>query len=640
MDTQIEYKRRNRFKGMLKALLEVHVITSELLQECQRWGVSSRSFKKAIVFGASGTILGLLQFGLIYKMLNALILGRTDTILHGASGMIFQKAIPSWAQESDQMLWGALILFAVLTKSAEIYLSHRAEKFLFDAKIKIKNKLDEKILERTLNLNFAFFDTYWGTKRISQSNIIELINRKTEEYASLVSSAYQYYHSLLILFSAGLLLLLVQPKIFLLSIFVIPITRFIGTTVIESISGVLQQEREEKKNGMQRVSSLIQSLLLVKMGSKERAELDLFKLQQQEQQIEQDHNKKIELLEKPINGISKTLTILVLALFGSFGILFETKKKLSLLVVGVMIVQLMEGAIDHILQATKKLAKFREKQLELDYVCGSVAEPFLMSSGNIICPKFADSIEFRDLSFIYPNGRKAIEKLNLKIKKNKCLAIVGPTGSGKSTLFKLLMRLYPVQNESYFIDGVDVNQLELQSVRKNFSYVPQEPVWLQGTIRENLIYGAGRDVSDDEIEKLFRKLDLWKMIQKFPKKLETSMIVRGGAFSGGELQCLAIARALLKDAEIMILDEPTSSLDAFSEFAVQEILKQAMKDKTVILIAHRLSTVAQAETLVYWADGKILEQGSLQELLDKQGHFYSVWMKQGRFWLGEDEIAA
>ena len=305
-----------------------------------------------------------------------------------------------------------------------------------------------------------------------------------------------------------------------------------------------------------------------------------------------------------------------------------------------MIVQLMEGAIDHILQATKKLAKFREKQLELDYVCGSVAEPFLMSSGNIICPKFADSIEFRDLSFIYPNGRKAIEKLNLKIKKNKCLAIVGPTGSGKSTLFKLLMRLYPVQNESYFIDGVDVNQLELQSVRKNFSYVPQEPVWLQGTIRENLIYGAGRDVSDDEIEKLFRKLDLWKMIQKFPKKLETSMIVRGGAFSGGELQCLAIARALLKDAEIMILDEPTSSLDAFSEFAVQEILKQAMKDKTVILIAHRLSTVAQAETLVYWADGKILEQGSLQELLDKQGHFYSVWMKQGRFWLGEDEIAA
>lgn len=220
----------------------------------------------------------------------------------------------------------------------------------------------------------------------------------------------------------------------------------------------------------------------------------------------------------------------------------------------------------------------------------------------------------------------------MKIKPGSITAIVGPTGSGKSSILRVLLRHYNIQNGNYFLDGHDVNTLSTSSIRNLFSVVPQNPVWLEKTLLENLVYGCDRTIEKDEVIELCKSIGIYERIEKLPKGIDTPISIEGAPFSSGQQQCLAIVRALLKNSPILILDEPTSAIDAMTESKILNYLHRLQKKKTMIVVAHRLSTILSADQVIVIRNGNITESGSPKDLIQKRGYFYQLWETQGKFW--------
>jgi ATP-binding cassette, subfamily B, heavy metal transporter len=245
------------------------------------------------------------------------------------------------------------------------------------------------------------------------------------------------------------------------------------------------------------------------------------------------------------------------------------------------------------------------------------------------------NIEYENVSFAYPkkckSGSKgcfAIQNLNLKIKKNTKVALVGPSGGGKSTVVKMLYRLFDLDNGKITIDGQDVSKVTQESLRDSMSVVPQEPILFDNTIWFNIAY-ANPKASRKDIWKAIKFAQLDKFIRRLPDKEKTIVGERGVKLSGGEKQRVSIARALLADKKILVLDEATSALDSETEKEIQNDLAKLMKGRTTMIIAHRLSTIMKADIIVVLKGGKIIEQGSHKQLTNKQGGLYRrLWTLQ------------
>ncbi|MDP3042399.1 MAG: ABC transporter ATP-binding protein [Candidatus Omnitrophota bacterium] len=239
---------------------------------------------------------------------------------------------------------------------------------------------------------------------------------------------------------------------------------------------------------------------------------------------------------------------------------------------------------------------------------------------------FKKDIRFNDIWFSYADTQ-ILKGINLDIEYGQMLAIVGPSGSGKSTLVDLIPRFYDPQNGAVLIDGVNIRELSLKSLRSQVGIVNQETMLFNDTIRANIAYGKP-NASLAEIEEAARKAHAHDFILNCPQGYETVIGDRGVMISGGERQRIAIARALLKDAPILILDEATSQLDSTSERIVQEALDRLVSGRTVFMIAHRLSTVRKANRIVVLDKGSIVEQGTHIELLEKNGLYKRLYMAQ------------
>ena len=228
------------------------------------------------------------------------------------------------------------------------------------------------------------------------------------------------------------------------------------------------------------------------------------------------------------------------------------------------------------------------------------------------------------MSFSYSGREKdgVISNISFSIKKGQSLAVVGHSGSGKSTLINLLPRFYDYQSGQISIDGVSIQDYSIIDLRKKISMVSQDIILFNDTILSNLAYGELRNKSSSEIQKAVKSARIDEFANDFPDGLDTIVGDKGVLLSGGQRQRVAIGRAILKDAPILILDEATSSLDTKSEFQIQEALKGLMNDKTTLVVAHRLSTVESVDQIIVLDKGRIVEQGTHQELIEN-GSYYS-----------------
>ena len=237
-------------------------------------------------------------------------------------------------------------------------------------------------------------------------------------------------------------------------------------------------------------------------------------------------------------------------------------------------------------------------------------------------------IEFKDVSFTYPTNHKpSLDQITFSATPGKMVALVGPSGSGKSTLINLVIGFLRPSQGAIKIDTLDYKDLDLRTVRKYLSVVPQESVLFDGTIAENISYGLS-DVSSQEVELALRDANAWDFVQAFDDGVETIVGERGARLSGGQRQRLAIARALIRNPRILILDEATSALDSESEKLIQDALSRLMKDRTTFVVAHRLSTVQEADQILVLDEGKIVESGTHSELVSKQGLYRRLYDAQ------------
>jgi len=238
------------------------------------------------------------------------------------------------------------------------------------------------------------------------------------------------------------------------------------------------------------------------------------------------------------------------------------------------------------------------------------------------------TVEFQKVNFYYHRTRKILSNFNLKVAAGEKVALVGPSGAGKTTVVKLLLRLYNITAGKILIDGQNIAEISQESLWENTSLVPQDPLLFHRTLMENIRYGKPT-ATDAEVIAAAKLAHCHEFISEFPDQYDTFVGERGIKLSGGERQRVAIARAILRDAPILMLDEATSSLDSHSEHLIQDALNNLMKNKTVIVIAHRLSTIMKMDRIVVIDHGRIVEQGTHQSLLHKkQSAYKALWKLQ------------
>jgi subfamily B ATP-binding cassette protein MsbA len=256
-------------------------------------------------------------------------------------------------------------------------------------------------------------------------------------------------------------------------------------------------------------------------------------------------------------------------------------------------------------------------------------EPDEVDSGTVRNDNVQGEVEFRDVSFSYGGEDElVIDNLSLKVEAGKTLAIVGHSGSGKSTLVGLLPRFHEVHSGTILLDGVPVQDYELSSLRDSISLVSQDVILFNDTIENNLAYGQLKRRSRADLLSAAEAAHVMDFVKKLPQGLETVVGDKGVLLSGGQRQRIAIGRALLKNAPVLILDEATSSLDSRSERRIQEALNVLMEDRTTLVIAHRLSTVENADQIIVLDHGRIVESGTHKELLAANGHYASLYRVQ------------
>jgi ATP-binding cassette, subfamily B, bacterial len=250
--------------------------------------------------------------------------------------------------------------------------------------------------------------------------------------------------------------------------------------------------------------------------------------------------------------------------------------------------------------------------------------PIAIDSGNLTLPSVRGEIELKDVTFAYPDRSTVVKQLSLKIPAGQTIAIVGATGSGKSTLVKLLLRLYEIQSGTITLDGINIQDLHLADLRRSIGLVSQDVFLFHGSVRENIAYGSP-DADLAAVIAAAKIAEADEFIDRLPEHYETIVGERGQKLSGGQRQRIAIARAVLKNPPILILDEATSAVDNETEAAIQRSLDRITLDRTTIAIAHRLSTIRNADRIYVMERGELVEAGTHDELLTLNGIYAGLW---------------
>jgi len=242
-------------------------------------------------------------------------------------------------------------------------------------------------------------------------------------------------------------------------------------------------------------------------------------------------------------------------------------------------------------------------------------------------PRANGEVEFDNVQFKYRDREPVLNGLTLNVKAGEMIGIAGTTGAGKSTLIKLLLRLYDVNEGAIRIDGVDIRKLAQHDLRRQIALVSQDVFLFHGTIRENIAY-PGVDVTDQQVEEASRHAQFHDFVTSLPGGYDTIVGERGIKLSGGQRQRLSIARALLKNAPILVLDEATSSVDTETERMIQQNLEELTAGRTALVIAHRLSTIRRADRIIVIKDGRVDEEGHHDDLIEKGGTYADLWAVQ------------
>ncbi len=417
-------------------------------------------------------------------------------------------------------------------------------------------------------------------------------------------------------------------RLTLLMLVILPIIQVFNVYVIRKIKRNSYHFARLRTKSSSLMQNSLTCIPLIKAYDCEQIELGNYRnLSDQVRQVQFSMDKKMKLM-MPYQEVMSIFVFVFIAIVTSY---LMIKKGLGTPAIYFVFLYVMKRLSNSVNALGSLASEFASMSGQMQAIANIFIDEnkYFVPSGNTPFKGLIKSIKIVDLNFAYSSSQVTLENVNLEIPKGKVTAIVGYSGSGKSTLVQLLMRYYDCPGKSIFIDEVDIRDLDVASYRKRIAVVSQESHLFNDTIKNNLLYGFKQGaVSETQLNNVLQQARLKDLISKAPQGLDTIIGDRGVQLSGGEQQRISIARAILKNPDILFLDEPTSALDSETEKLIQEALDLLLVGKTIVVVAHRLKTVQNADQIIVLEAGKVVEAGPPAELILEQGHFYELWKNQ------------
>lgn len=511
------------------------------------------------------------------------------------------------------LVFGAFILKNVLQYASSVSAAYLVRRF--------GNSMRKLLLARCMEFGKLYFD------RTNAGYLHSVLIDFTDRVASKMIDLQQFFTAAMTLLAYLGMMFYISWKLTLLGALVFPLLNSFQTRLIQRIRRTSASNVDAQKEMSRKVFNVLSCVPLVKSYATEEQEHRAFsKVSDLAQRYEFSIDKKI-LLILPVHEIIVLGLLLLLISAMALIVTQQGASRLPGLVVYFYVIR----------RATSTFGVMSHLKATLASVRGPIAAildilddegKYFVADGNEEFPGLTSKIEFVDLSYSYVDGTPVLKHLSFVVEKGRMTAIVGASGAGKTTIVSLLARFYECPRGSILLDGKDIASFTLRSLRGAIGMVSQDAALLNDTLRANIAYGRNGRQTPEHLQDAIEKARLADYVSRLPQGLDTNVGDRGVQLSGGEKQRIAIARAMLKGSEILVLDEATSSLDSGTEKLIQEAIDEMIAGKTAIVIAHRLSTIKKADKIVVLDDGRVVEEGSLPELLAKKGLFFRYWEDQ------------
>ncbi|WP_433772411.1 ABC transporter ATP-binding protein [Bacillus wiedmannii] len=488
---------------------------------------------------------------------------------------------------------------------------------------KIVQDMRVEVYEHVQKLSLSFFDrTPIGTLVSRITNDTEAIK---DFYVSVLST---FVKNVVFLVGILIAMFLLDVKLALFSLILIPIMFAIMVLYRRKSAAFYLEVRNQLSILNAKLNESIQGMNIVQVFRQEK------RMRKEFEEVNNKHYsagrrtlKLDALLLRPATDLVHIVAIaLVLGLFG-----IDALK--SPVEVGVLyaFVNYIHRFFQPVNELMMKLSFFQQALVSSSRVFHLMDDkdlaPVQTGSEN---PRVANGeIYFKDVTFSYDGKRDVLKNVSFHVKPGQTVAFVGHTGSGKSTIMNLLMRFYNIKSGNIVIDGVDLEKFEEQEIRKKIGLVLQDAFLFAGNVKQN-IRMYNEEITDEEIEEAAKFVQANTFIEKLPEQYDTEVVERGAAFSSGQRQLIAFARTIATNPKVLVLDEATANIDTETEEAIQTALQQMRKGRTTIAIAHRLSTIQDADQIFVMHEGEIIERGTHQELLSKQGLYYNMYLLQNK----------
>ena len=482
----------------------------------------------------------------------------------------------------------------------------------------IEHSLRTDTFNNVLGLDLAFFENK------SSGRLMAILNDDVNQLETFLDNgANRLVQTATTVLVIGATFLYISPLVAVFAFIPIPIIIFGSLRFTSRIAERYTKIRNDIENLNANLSNSITGILTVKSFNRERKESERITISSQEVKTANYHAIRLSAAFIPIIRIAILFGFTATLLIGGF-LALDGEIKVATYSVMLFITQRLLWPLTElgvIFDAYQKaMASFRR-------IVNLKNTQKTITSGDNILEEFNEKIEISNLNFEYVENFPVLNNVSINIKKGETSAIVGSTGSGKSTLIKLILRLYDSTSGEIRFDDTDIKDLQIESLRNKIGLVSQDIFLFEGTVFENISYG-NLDATDEEVWEAARLSESDKFINLLPNKENTIVGERGQKLSGGQRQRISIARAILKNPEILILDEATSAVDNETEAAIQRSINTLKKGRTVIAIAHRLSTIRNAEIIYVLEDGMVVESGNHESLLDVEGVYSKLWSVQ------------
>ncbi|MEA3321599.1 MAG: ABC transporter ATP-binding protein [Bacillota bacterium] len=476
--------------------------------------------------------------------------------------------------------------------------------------INIETDMRRKLFQHMQKLSFGYYDNNKTGHSISR------LTKDLEEIGEVAHHGPEdVFVALMTLIGAFFIMLTINWKLAILSFLVIPLLMILAIHFNKKMTRTFRRMFSDVAEINARVEDSIGGIRVVQAFANEKHEQKQFAVNNESYRSTKLASYKIMAQNVTANYMLMRLVTLFTLLFGTF---FVIRGELSYgeFVAFILLSNILLGPIQKINAVIesypKGIAGFKRYTEIMD------TEPDIADAPGAVHADLEGEIHYRNVSFGYEGNERVLKNINLTVRAGETVAIVGPSGAGKTTLCSLLPRFYELEEGSILIDGYDTRELTLESLRSQIGIVQQDVFLFSGTIRENIAYGK-LDATDAEIMEAARRSQLDEFISTQPQGLDTVIGERGVKLSGGQKQRLAISRIFLKNPPILILDEATSALDTETERAIQESLTELSKDRTTLVIAHRLATIKNADRIMVVTKDGIAEQGRHEELIEAEG---------------------